>query len=116
MADKPPKIDVHSSDQLTTGVREQAAIGRLQLDIATPERLVVSEAVEMVTAPGSEGEFGVLPGHCLFLTSLRQGSVRYKTGGKTGELQISGGFAHIANNHVIILADSVINGALRGQA
>jgi F-type H+-transporting ATPase subunit epsilon len=108
MADKPPKIDAHSSDQLTTGVREHAAIDRLQLDIATPERLVVSEAAEMVTAPGSEGEFGVLPGHCLFLTSLRQGSVRYKAGGKTSELQINGGFAHIANDHVIILADSVI--------
>jgi len=80
----------------------------LQLDIATPERLLVGESVEFVTAPGSEGEFGVLPGHCSFLTSLRQGSVRYQVGGKTSELQISGGFAHVASDHVIILADSVI--------
>jgi F-type H+-transporting ATPase subunit epsilon len=80
----------------------------LQLDIATPERQLVGEAVEFVTAPGSEGEFGVLPGHCLFLTSLRQGSIRYQAGGKTIELQISGGFAHVANDHVTILADSVI--------
>jgi F-type H+-transporting ATPase subunit epsilon len=82
----------------------------LQLDIATPERLLVGESVEFVTAPGSEGEFGVLPGHCPFLTSLRQGSVRYQTGGKTVELQISGGFAHVANDHVIILADSIVSG------
>jgi F-type H+-transporting ATPase subunit epsilon len=82
----------------------------LQLDIATPEQLLVSESVEMVTAPGSEGEFGVLPGHCLFLSSLRQGIVRYQAGGRATELQISGGFAHVANNHVIILADSVITG------
>jgi len=80
----------------------------LQLDIATPERQLVGESVEFVTAPGSEGEFGVLPGHCLFLTSLRQGSVRYQASGKTTELQISGGFAHVDNDHVIILADSVI--------
>lgn len=80
----------------------------LRLDVATPEQLLVSESVEMVTAPGSEGEFGVLPGHCLFLTSLRAGSVRYQSSGKTTELQISGGFAHVANDHVIILADSVI--------
>jgi F-type H+-transporting ATPase subunit epsilon len=82
----------------------------LRLDVATPERLLVSESVDMVTAPGSEGEFGVLPGHCLFLTSLGEGSVRYQAGGKTTELKISGGFAHVANDHVIILADSVVSG------
>ncbi|MEW6323786.1 MAG: ATP synthase F1 subunit epsilon [Nitrospirota bacterium] len=80
----------------------------LQLDIATPEQLLVSQAVEMVTAPGSEGEFGVLPGHCLFLSSLREGAVRYQLNGQTTVLNISGGFAHVANDHVIILADSVL--------
>ncbi|HTP41319.1 MAG TPA: ATP synthase F1 subunit epsilon [Nitrospiria bacterium] len=88
-------------------VHSASGAGALQLDIATPDRLLVSESVELVTAPGSEGEFGVLPGHCLFLTSLRQGSVRYQAGGKMTELQISGGFAHVANDRVIILADSV---------
>jgi F-type H+-transporting ATPase subunit epsilon len=82
----------------------------LQLDVATPERLLLSESVEMVIAPGREGEFGVLPGHCPFLTSLRAGSIRYQTGGRTSELRISGGFAHVANNRVIILADSVVAG------
>ncbi len=81
----------------------------LQLDIATPEQLLISTSAEMVTAPGSEGEFGVLPGHCLFLSSLRQGSVRYQIDGQTTVLEISGGFAHVANDHVIILADSVIS-------
>jgi F-type H+-transporting ATPase subunit epsilon len=81
-----------------------------QLDIATPERLLVSEAVAFATAPGREGEFGVLPGHCLFLTSLREGTVRYRLGERSTELQISGGFAHVANDRVIILADSVVAG------
>ena len=80
----------------------------LQLDIATPEQLLISTSAEMVTAPGSEGEFGVLPGHCLFLSSLRQGSVRYQVDGQTTVLEISGGFAHVANDRVIILADSVV--------
>lgn len=83
--------------------------GALQLDIATPERLIISEAVEMVTAPGSEGEFGVLPGHCLFLTSLREGRVIYQHRGRSTELTITGGFAHVANDHVMILADSVLS-------
>lgn len=80
----------------------------LRLDVATPEQLLVSESVEMVTAPGSEGEFGVLPGHCPFFTSLREGTLRYQIGGCTTELTVSGGFAHVADNHVIILADAVI--------
>jgi F-type H+-transporting ATPase subunit epsilon len=80
----------------------------LRLDVATPEQLLISQQVEMVTAPGSEGEFGVLPGHCPFFTSLRQGTLRYEVGGRTTEISISGGFAHVADNHVIILADSVI--------
>lgn len=110
MADQRPKPDFATSEHISVGESGAVKIGAksFQLDVATPERLLVSETVETVTAPGSEGEFGVLPGHCLFLTSLRQGSVRYQAGGKTSELQISGGFAHIANDHVIILADSVI--------
>jgi F-type H+-transporting ATPase subunit epsilon len=80
----------------------------LRLDVATPEQLLISQQVEMVTAPGSEGEFGVLPGHCPFFTSLRQGTLRYEVGGRATEISISGGFAHVADNHVIILADSVI--------
>jgi len=82
----------------------------LRLDIAIPERLLVSEEVEMVIAPGREGEFGVLPGHCPFLSSLREGAIRYQRAGHFTTLQISGGFAHVANDHVIILADSVITG------
>ena len=79
--------------------------GSLQLEIATPERLLVSEAVEFVVAPGSEGDFGVLPNHCPFLTSLRAGAIRYDRNGQQSEIRISGGFAHVANNRVIILAD-----------
>jgi len=82
----------------------------LRLDIAIPERLLVSEEVQMVIAPGREGEFGVLPGHCPFLSSLREGAIRYQLAGRFMTVAISGGFAHVANDHVIILADSVVTG------
>ena len=80
----------------------------LQLDIATPEQLLVSEEVETVSAPGSEGDFGVLPGHCALFTSLREGRISYEVGGRSSDLMVSGGFVHVANDHVIILADSVL--------
>jgi len=82
----------------------------LRLDIAVPERLLVSEEVDLVIAPGREGEFGILPGHCPFLSSLRQGAIRYQRASRSTTIEISGGFAHIANDHVIILADSVVTG------
>ncbi len=52
---------------------------KLFLEVVTPERAVVSEEVEIVVAPGSEGEFGVLKGHTTFLTSLDSGILRFKT-------------------------------------
>jgi len=81
----------------------------LRLDIAVPERLLVSEEVDLVIAPGREGEFGVLPGHSPFLSSLRQGAIRYQRAGRATTIEISGGFAHVANDRVIILADSVVS-------
>ena len=56
---------------------------KLFLEVVTPEKAVVSEEVEMVVAPGTEGEFGALKGHTTFLTSLKTGTLRYKdTAGK----------------------------------
>ena len=79
---------------------------RLTLEIATPTRLVVSETVDEVVAPGSEGYFGVLPGHAPFLTSLGVGVVTYRSGRDEHQLAVAGGFAEVRNDKVIILADS----------
>jgi len=79
---------------------------RLTLEIATPMRLVVSEQVDEVVAPGSEGYFGVLPGHAAFLTTLGVGVVTYRIGRDEHQLAIAGGFAEVRNDKVIILADS----------
>jgi F-type H+-transporting ATPase subunit epsilon len=79
---------------------------RLTLEITTPTRLVVSEQVDEVVAPGIEGYFGVLPGHAPFLTTLGVGVVTYRVGRDEYRLAMAGGFAEVRNDKVIILADS----------
>ncbi|OGR12980.1 MAG: ATP synthase F1 subunit epsilon, partial [Desulfobacula sp. GWF2_41_7] len=72
-----------------------------------PQKSVVSEEVEIVVAPGSEGEFGALKGHTTFLTSLKLGTLRYKdSAGKERYVFINGGFAEVLPTKVTILAES----------
>ena len=78
---------------------------RLTLEIATPIRSVVTETADEVVAPGSEGYFGVLPGHAPFLTTLGIGEVTYRINRDEFHLAVSGGFAEVRNDKVIILAD-----------
>lgn len=81
--------------------------GSIRLEIVTPEKTVVSEDVQIVMAPGSLGEFGVLIGHTPFLTALKTGAVRY-TDSQGGEhmVFVSGGFAEALPTKVTILAES----------
>ncbi|MBU2490455.1 MAG: F0F1 ATP synthase subunit epsilon [Proteobacteria bacterium] len=77
------------------------------LEIVTPEKLVVSEETQTVVAPGSEGEFGVLPGHTPFLTTLKVGTLRYKDASGTERyVFINQGFAEVLPDRVTILAQS----------
>ncbi len=80
---------------------------KLFLEVVTPQKAIVSEEVEIVVAPGSEGEFGALKGHTTFLTSLKVGTLRYKdANGKERFLFINGGFAEVLPDKVTILAES----------
>ncbi|MGH7274941.1 MAG: ATP synthase F1 subunit epsilon [Nitrospiria bacterium] len=79
---------------------------KIILEVVTPERLVLREEVDEVLAPGSEGDFGVLPGHCEFLTLLRGGEVHYRIGEQGRSLEVQCGFAQVMANRIIILADS----------
>ncbi|MBC8439879.1 MAG: F0F1 ATP synthase subunit epsilon [Deltaproteobacteria bacterium] len=80
---------------------------KLFLEVVTPQKAIVSEEVESVVAPGSEGEFGVLKGHTTFLTSLKIGTLQYKDAkGKERYLFINGGFAEVLPDKVTILAES----------
>ncbi len=78
----------------------------LRLRIVTPERQVLDEEVEEVTAPGTAGEFGVLPNHVTFLSSLQPGRLLYKQRGQNHTLVIGGGFAEVSDNIMTVLADS----------
>ena len=76
------------------------------LEIVTPEKLVLSAEVDEVTAPGSEGEFGVLPGHTPFLTTLKVGELTYRKGKEVYHLAISWGYAEVTPRKVTILAET----------
>ena len=78
----------------------------LTLELATPIRLVVSAAVDEVVVPGIEGYFGVLPGHAAFLTTLGAGELSYRQGREERYLAVSGGFAEVRSDKVIVLADT----------
>ncbi|NCO60757.1 F0F1 ATP synthase subunit epsilon [bacterium] len=81
-------------------------MANLHLEVVTPERVVVSEDVLGVVAPGSMGEFGILPGHVPFLTSLVPGELRYNSGSRSERLAVSSGFAEVSNNRVSVLVDA----------
>ncbi len=77
----------------------------MQLELATPTRLLVSTGVDEVVAPGTEGYFGVLPGHAAFLTTLGAGELSYRQGREEHRLAVIGGFAEVSGDRVIILAE-----------
>ena len=76
----------------------------IDLQIVTPSRLIVQEQVEEVQIPGSEGYFGVLPGHTPFLATLAVGELWYRKGQERTYLAIAGGFAEVLPDRVTILA------------
>jgi F-type H+-transporting ATPase subunit epsilon len=78
---------------------------RLQLDIITPERGLLSETVDAVTLPGLGGELGILPGHTPLISQLQTGVLSYTQGGATKRLLVSGGFVEVSNDHVAVLAE-----------
>jgi len=78
----------------------------LELQIVTPERLVLAEPVDEVLLPGSEGYLGVLPGHAPLLTGLGVGQVEYRQGGVRHLLAVSGGYAEILRDRVTVLAET----------
>ena len=81
--------------------------GNIKLEIITPEKTVVSEEAQIVMAPGSLGEFGVLIGHTPFFTTLKVGIIKYKDiKGDESFVFINGGFAEALPDRVTVLAES----------
>ena len=79
--------------------------GKILLEVVTPDKLIFSEYVDQVSAPGTEGDFGVLPGHCPFLTTLRIGELEYRVGEKVRYMSVLWGFAEVTPNKVTVLAE-----------
>jgi len=79
----------------------------IRLEVVTPEKSVVSESAQIVMAPGSMGEFGVLTGHTPFLTTLKTGALKYKDeSGRERFVFVSSGFAEALPDRVTVLAES----------
>jgi len=79
---------------------------KIDLEIVTPERLVLSETVDELVLPGSEGYLGVMPGHAPLLTGLGPGEIGYRSGGRDRYLAVSGGFAEVLQHRVSVLAET----------
>lgn len=80
----------------------------LTLEIATPERLLLSEKVSEAEIPGKAGYFGVLPGHAPLISELASGVLRYVSGGNTVHLTVLGGFVEVLDDHICVLADGAV--------
>jgi F-type H+-transporting ATPase subunit epsilon len=77
---------------------------KLTLEIVTPDRALVSVQVDEVVLPGSEGYFGVLPGHSPLLAALKVGELWYRIGQEKYYLAVAFGFAEVLPDHVTVLA------------
>ena len=79
-------------------------MSKITLEIATPDRLVLSEGVDEVILPSVEGYFGVRPGHAPLLAQLDIGEISYREGNEERHLACSGGFAEVQAGSVYVLA------------
>ena len=76
---------------------------KIRLRVVTPSRMLLDEDVDEVTAPGELGEFGVLPNHIAFLTTLVPGELSYKQGSSKKTLAVGGGYAEVLDNVMTVL-------------
>lgn len=79
--------------------------GKILLEVVTPEKQLLSQQVDEVIAPGSEGEFGVLPGHCHFLSTLKIGELRYRVDNQTHHMAVLWGYAEVTPTKVTVMAE-----------
>jgi F-type H+-transporting ATPase subunit epsilon len=79
---------------------------KVQFELVSPERLLMSQAVDMVVVPGSEGDFGVLPGHAPLISTVRPGVIEVYDGNTvTDRIFVAGGFAEVTPERCTVLAE-----------
>jgi F-type H+-transporting ATPase subunit epsilon len=79
---------------------------KVNLEVVTPAKVLLRREVDMVVLPGTEGEFGVLPGHVSFLSGIVPGELHYTAGSERGYVALTAGFAEVFNNRVSVLVDA----------
>ena len=77
-----------------------------QIDIATPEKLLLQQTVQSAQIPGKDGYMGILPGHAALLSELGEGTLSVTADGQTRNFTITGGYVEVRDNYVRVLADS----------
>ena len=82
---------------------------KVQFELVSPERLLLSRAVDMVVVPGSEGDMGVLPHHAPVISTVRPGTIAvYEDGSLTDRIFVAGGFAEITGERCTVLAEQAV--------
>ena len=90
---------------------------RVQFELVTPERLVLSAEVEMVVVPGTEGNFGVLPGHSPLISTIRPGNIEiYENRAVTERIFIVSGIAEVTPERCTVLAEEAMDPATLDRA
>ena len=79
----------------------------IQLEIVTPERLVVNDSASEIQVPGSSGYLGILPGHAPLITELGAGEIAYRADGQSHRFCVAWGFAEVLQDRVTVLAETV---------
>ncbi len=83
--------------------------GKVQFELVSPERLLLSREVDMVVVPGAEGDFGVLPRHSLLISTVRPGVIEvYEDGAVKDRIFVAGGFAEVTPERCTVLADEAL--------
>ncbi len=78
-----------------------------ELEIVTPEKMVVRDVAEEIQIPGRNGYLGVLPGHAPLITELGAGEINYRAGGQSHRFAVAWGFAEVLPDRVTVLAETV---------
>jgi len=86
-------------------------MAQIHLEVVTPAGPVVSDDVDIVTAPGVAGDFGVLANHAPFLSTIKTGTLSYTKDKQTKYLMVSGGFSEVSNNKITFLVESAEYGS-----
>jgi F-type H+-transporting ATPase subunit epsilon len=82
---------------------------KIDFELVSPERILISVQAEMVVVPGSEGDFGVMPGHQPMISTLRPGAIEVYAGDKVQErIYVAGGFAEVSNDRLTVLAEEAM--------